>query len=139
MIYDLAMSELRKYFATDRFATGIGIELLEVKEGYARARLSLTEGHLNAAGVVQGGVVFTLADYAFAACSNSHGTLALAINANVNFLRAVRAGVLMAEAREEASSRALSTCQVRVTDEQGVLVALFNGTAFRKSDPVPLP
>jgi acyl-CoA thioesterase len=133
------MSELRKYFATDRFATGIGIELLEVKEGFARARLAITERHLNAAGVMQGGVVFTLADYAFAACSNSHGTLALAINANVTFLRAVCGGVLTAEAREEASSRSLSTCQVQVTDEKGSLVALFTGTAFRKGDPVPLP
>ncbi len=133
------MSELRKYFAADRFATGIGIELLEVKEGYARARLAVTEGHLNAAGVIQGGAVFTLADYAFAACCNSHGTLALAINANINFLRGVRGGVLTAEAREEACGRALSTCQVRVTNEEGALVALFNGTAFRKSDPIPLP
>jgi acyl-CoA thioesterase len=131
------MSQLLEYFATDRFATGIGIELLEAKEGYARARLALTEGHLNAAGVVQGGVVFTLADYAFAACSNSHGTLALAINASISFLRALRGGVLTAEAREEALSRAISTCQVRVTDEQGALVALFNGSAFRKSNPVP--
>jgi acyl-CoA thioesterase len=133
------MSELKTYFATDRFATGIGIELLEVLEGFSRARLTINESHLNAAGVVQGGVVFTLADYAFAACSNSHGTLALAINANVSFLRAVRTGVLTAEAREEALSRALSTCHVRVTDEQGELVALFHGTAFRKSRIIPLP
>jgi acyl-CoA thioesterase len=133
------MSELKAYFDRDRFATGIGIELLEVREGFARARLTLNGTHLNAAGVVQGGVVFTLADYAFAACSNSHGTLALAINANVSFLRAVRCGVLTAEAREEAASRALSTCQVRVTDEQGALIALFSGTAFRKTDSVPLP
>jgi acyl-CoA thioesterase len=131
------MSELKAYFATDRFATGIGIELLEVREGFARARLAIQESHLNAAKVVQGGVVFTLADYAFAACSNSHGTLALAIGVHISFLRAVRGGVLTAEAREESLSRALSTCQIRVTDEEGRLVALFNGTAFRKSDPVP--
>ena len=69
------MSELKAYFDADRFATGIGIELLEVKEGYARARMEVSERHLNAAGVMQGGAIFTLADYAFAACSNSHGTL----------------------------------------------------------------
>ena len=133
------MSDLSAYLAGDRFATGIGIELLEAKEGYAKARLVVGESHLNAAGVVQGGALFTLADYAFAAASNSRGRLALATDVHISFLRAVRAGTLTAEAREEASSRALSRCQVRVVDQEGVLVALFMGTAFRKSDPVPLP
>jgi len=135
--YDAGMSELSDYFAGDAFASGNGIELLEVREGYARARLQVGARHLNAAGVVQGGAVFTLADYAFAAASNSRGTLALAIDAHVTFLRAVRGGTLVAEAREEGGSRRLSTCQVRVTGENGALVALFTGTAYRKDDPVP--
>jgi acyl-CoA thioesterase len=133
------MSELRSFFAGDRFAARNGIELLEVEEGRALARLTVSGEHLNAAGVVQGGAVFTLADFAFAAASNSRGNVALAIEAHVTFLRAVRAGVLRAEAREESGSRRLSTCTVRVTDEKGELVALFTGTAFRKDDPLPRP
>ena len=90
--------------------------------------------------MVQGGAIFTLADYAFAAASNSRGKLALATDVHISFMRAVRTGaVLTAEAREESSSRALSRCQVRVTDQEGALVALFVGTAFRKSNSVPLP
>ena len=111
------MSELARIFEKDRFATGIGVELLEVAEGRAVARLAVGPQHLNAAGVVQGGAVFTLADFAFAVASNSRGNLALAIEAHVTFLRAVRTGVLRAEAREEGGSRRLSTCTVRVTDE----------------------
>jgi acyl-CoA thioesterase len=133
------MSELRAFFGGDRFAARNGIELLEVEEGRAVARLTVSGEHLNAAGVVQGGAVFTLADFAFAAASNSRGNVALAIEAHVTFLRAVRAGVLRAEAREESGSRRLSTCTVRVTDEKGELVALFTGTAFRKDDPLPRP
>jgi acyl-CoA thioesterase len=133
------MSELRSFFGGDRFAARNGIELLEVEEGRALARLTVSAEHLNAAGVVQGGAVFTLADFAFAAASNSRGNVALAIEAHVTFLRAVRAGVLRAEAREESGSRRLSTCTVRVTDERGELVALFTGTAFRKDDPLPRP
>ncbi len=133
------MSELKRFFAGDRFAAGAGIELEEVREGYARARLAIADRHLNAAGVAQGGAVFTLADLAFAAASNSRGSIALAIEAHVTFLRPARAGVLVAEAREESTSRRLSTCTVRVTDESGALVALFTGTAFRKDDPLPLP
>ena len=133
------MSELAKVFEKDRFATGIGIELLEVGTGRAVARMAVGPGHLNAAGVVQGGAIFTLADFAFAVASNSRGNVALAIEAHVTFLRAVRTGVLRAEATEEGGSRRLSTCTVRVTDEAGTLVALFTGTAFRKEDPLPLP
>jgi acyl-CoA thioesterase len=132
------MSDLRAFLsAGDRFAAGVGIELVEVREGFARARLAIAPGHLNAAGVVQGGVVFTLADLAFAAAANSHGTVALAVSANVTYVKAVRTGVLTAEAREEALSRRLSTCTVRVLDEGGELVAVFGGTAFRKDDPMP--
>jgi len=133
------MPDLRSYFGGDRFAARSGIELLEVEEGRALARLAVGGDHLNAAGVVQGGAVFTLADFAFAAASNSRGNVALAIEAHVTFLRAVREGVLLAEAREEWGSRRLSTCTVRVTDEKGELVALFTGTAYRKDDPLPPP
>ena len=133
------MSELARVFERDRFATGIGIELLEVGAGRAVARMAVGPGHLNAAGVVQGGAIFTLADFAFAVASNSRGNVALAIEAHVTFLRAVRTGVLRAEATEEGGSRRLSTCTVRVTDEGGTLVALFTGTAFRTEDPLPLP
>ena len=68
------MSELAKIFDKDRFATGIGVELLEVRGGRAVARLVVGPQHLNAAGVVQGGAVFGLADFAFAVASNSRGT-----------------------------------------------------------------
>jgi acyl-CoA thioesterase len=133
------MPSLREFFGGDRFAARNGMTVEEVAEGRARARLAVGPEHLNAAGVVQGGAVFTLADLAFAAASNSRGNVALAIEAHVTFLRPVRAGVLVAEAREEGGSKRLSTCTVRVTDEGGALVALFTGTAYRKDDPLPRP
>jgi acyl-CoA thioesterase len=133
------MSELAQVFEADRFAARNGVELVHVEAGRAVARLRVGPEHMNAAGVVQGGAVFTLADFAFAVASNSRGNVALAIEAHVTFLRPVRAGVLTAEAREEGGSRRLSTCAVRVTDEAGTLVALFTGTAFRKDDPQPPP
>jgi len=133
------MRSRSRWPAADRFAASAGIELVEVAEGRARARLTVEDRHLNAAGVVQGGAIFTLADLAFAAASNSHGVVALATSADIRFVKAVRTGALLAEAREEAVSRRLSTCIVRVTDESGALVALFTGTAFRKDDPIPTP
>jgi acyl-CoA thioesterase len=132
------MSELKRYFEQDRFAAGAGIELVEVREGFARARLTVEDRHLNSAGVIQGGAVFTLADFAFAVACNTHGTLALAVSTHIEFLRGARTGaVLTAEAREESCTRKISTCGIRVTDGDGNLVALFTGTAYRKGDPIP--
>jgi len=133
------MIDLKTFFSGDRFAAGAGIELVEVAEGRARARLTIEERHLNAAGVVQGGALFTLADLAFAAASCSRGFVALATSAEIRFVKAARAGVLVAEAEEEAASRRFSTCVVRVRDDSGALVALFTGTAFRLDDPLPRP
>jgi acyl-CoA thioesterase len=94
--------------------------------------MRVRDRHRNAVEVAQGGAIFTLADLAFAAAANSHGTVAVAVTASISFLKAVTGGILTAEAREVALSPRLSTCTVRVTDQAGELVALFNGTAYRK-------
>ncbi len=126
--------DLLKFFQRDRFAAHAGISLLEVSKGVARARMEVGPQHLNGVGIVQGGAIFTLADLAFAAACNSHGTVAVAVSATVSFAKATTAGVLQAEAREVAVSPRLSTCEVRVTDDAGDVVALFTGTAYRKKE-----
>ncbi len=131
--------DARDFLEHDRFAALAGVQLLEVREGFARARMLLGPDQLNAAGSAQGGAVFTLADLAFAAATNSHGTLAVTIDASISFLRAASQGALVAEAVEEARSSKLSTCVVRVIDDDGRLVALMKGTAFRKDTPLALP
>lgn len=130
------LSLVRRMLRRDRFAAAQGITLVEVREGYARARMRLTPRHMNGVGVAQGGAVFTLADFAFAAASNSHGTVAVGLDTSMTFVRAGTAGLLTADAREVVVSRRVSVCEVQVTDEAGALVALFRGTAFRKEEPL---
>ena len=65
------MGTLKEMLSADRFAAEAGVELLEISPGYAKARMKVTEKHLNAGGVCQGGALFTLADLAFAAVANS--------------------------------------------------------------------
>lgn len=77
------MQTLKEFLRTDRFASCTGVELLEIKPGYARARMLVTERHLNGGGVCQGGALFTLADLAFAAVANSHRRLTLSVTANI--------------------------------------------------------
>ena len=90
----------RTVFAHDRYAALTGIEIVEAGTGYCKASMVIEDKHLNAANVVQGGAVFTLADLAFAVASNSHGQLALAINVNISFLNSKSAGTLYATATE---------------------------------------
>jgi len=131
------MEEVRSFFARqDHFARMIGIRLLEVEKGKAWAKLDIESHHLNGAGTVHGGAIFTLADFAFAVASNSHGNLAMGINTSTSFVRAVSSGTLYAEADELSINRKLATYQVRVSDQDGHLVAQFHGTAYRKQDPI---
>ena len=74
----------------DRFAAEAGVQLTEVRPGYARAEMTVTEHHLNGGSVCQGGAIFTLADLAFAAVMNSHGQLSFSITSNITFLQSVR-------------------------------------------------
>ncbi len=125
-------TDVRMLLERDRFAAAAGIELVEVTEGRARAEMEVGPSHLNGVDVVQGGALFTLADFAFAAACNSHDRVAVAIDVSISFVKGVSSGRLVAEAREEALTDRLSTCLVRVTDTAGDLVALFKGTAYRK-------
>ena len=88
--------------------------------------------YLNAANVVQWGVIFTLADLAFAVASNSHGQLALAVNINISFLKAKHGGTLYATATEVGEPNRLGAYDVLVTEEDGAIIARFNGMAYRK-------
>lgn len=132
------MNALKSFLqAGDRFADHSGIKLVSVEAGHAVTQLTVQSWHLNAVGVVQGGAVFTLADFAFAAASNSHGTVAVGINASITFQTAARSGVLTAEARELACNPKLATYSVTVTDDAGQLVGVFQGLVYRKSSPIP--
>ncbi len=126
------LDDVRARMRADRFAAACGVRLVAIDEGYARATLRLRREHLNGVGVAQGGAIFTLADLAFAAACNSHGTVAVALDVAVTYLRGLARGVLTAEAREVFLSRKVSVCEVKVTSADGTLVALFRGTAYRK-------
>lgn len=125
---------VRQYFSGDSFAEYLGIELLEVAPGRARAKLEIDARHLNGVGIVHGGAIFALADLAFAVASNSHGQIALGINVAIAYHKAVRAGTLYAEAQEIAFNPKLATYQVRIANEHDETLASFQGTVYRKRE-----
>ncbi|MBQ2195854.1 MAG: PaaI family thioesterase [Prevotella sp.] len=124
--------KLLDFFKNDRFAVHAGAELLEIKEGYARARMLVTEKLLNGADVCQGGALFTLADLAFAAAVNSHLTLTVSTTSTITYVRSVGKGYVYAEANEIVNHRRMPFAEVRLTDEQGELVAVFTSSGYRK-------
>ena len=121
----------------DRVAKIFGMKVKEVKEGYALVELSVNDSMLNAAGVCQGGVIFSLADFAFAVASNSYGNVALATSANINFTKpALKGEKLTAEAKEVNRSRRVGVYEVIVRKEDGTAVALFVGQAYFLDKPI---
>ena len=132
------MKAIKEFFKGDQFAARNNIELLEAGNGNARAKMTLHPHHLNGLGTVHGGAIFTLADFAFAAASNSHGNVAVAINVSITFMKAGQTGTLWAEAREVSRNFKLGSYTVEVKDDQGELVALFQGLAYRKSEKIPV-
>jgi acyl-CoA thioesterase len=130
------METLFELIQKDQFAKYNNIELLEIGEGTATARMVVNENHLNAVGIIQGGALFTLADFVFAAASNSRGKEAVTLDANVNFIKAVSSGVLTAVASEIALKRTIGIYRVEISNEKNELIAIFQSTAYRK-DPKP--
>jgi len=123
----------KEFFSADKYAALTGVEIIEAGKGYCKAKLEIQERHLNAANVVQGGAIFTLADLAFAVASNSHGQLALAINVNISFLQGKSAGTLYATATEVSQPKRLGAYDVLITDEEEEIIARFNGMVYRKN------
>jgi acyl-CoA thioesterase len=126
------MTLLEKLNATDRFAQSIGAQLTEVREGYAKAELTVEERHLNGAGVCQGGVMYTLADLAFAAVANCHGTLTLGISNTVTFLKSAQLGDhITAECHETFDHHRLPYCDMQIRNQNGELLGCMTGLAYR--------
>ena len=117
----------------DRFAANSGCKLIEVREGFATPELTVTPEHLNAGGVCQGGVYFTLADIAIAAVMNSRQTLTFGIENNIMFLHSAKVGdTLTAEATEVYNHHKIPYVEVRITNQRGELCCVVTGLAYRK-------
>ena len=128
------MEDIKTFIAhNDKFALHCGIELVDAAEGEACARMVVDNQHLNGLKTAHGGVIFTLADLAFAAAANSRGQTAVGINAVISYIRPALPGdTLYARAREIYSNKTISGYSVEVENEAGRLVACFQGTAFKK-------
>jgi acyl-CoA thioesterase len=123
---------MKRFIEQDRYARFLGVEICEWGQGTAKAKLELKDKHLNSVNTVHGGVIFSLADSAFSVASNSHGNVAVAIQVCISYFKAVSSGTLYAEAKEVSRNPKLATYLIEVTDDDGSLLGLFQGTVYRK-------
>lgn len=116
----------------DAFSQWLGIEVIEVKEGYSKIQMTIRKEMVNGFGIVHGGLHFSLADSAFAFACNNRNNLSVALDVTITFTKAVNVGdVLTAEAKEVHNGRSTGVYLITVFNQKNEQVALFKGTCFR--------
>ncbi|MBF0118426.1 MAG: hotdog fold thioesterase [Desulfobacterales bacterium] len=129
-------SNIASYIKNDAFTNFLGATIEAIDTGYSRVSLEVTEAMLNFHGITHGGIIFGLGDIAFAAASNSHGQKALALNVNISFLCATKAGDhLVAEAKEVKVTGATALYDIEVMEKGSkMLIAKSQALVYRKRE-----
>lgn len=118
--------------ANDLFSQWLGIQILEIKEGYSRISMTVRKEMVNGFGIVHGGIAFSLSDSAFAFACNNRNNLSVALDTSINFTKAVHVGdTLIAEAKEIHNGRSTGLYHITITNQEQEIVAHFKGTCFR--------
>ena len=129
---------LWKRVAQEPFARKLGLKLVKLEPGYALVEMTLQPDTANIFETTHGGAIFSLIDEAFELSCNSHGTVAVALSVNVTYHRPPTQGALLrAESREIYRSRKTGTYDIRVTENQDVLIASCQAVAYRKNEKLP--
>ena len=124
--------ETREQIQSDPYCETLGIDVVELSPGHARTELTVTDDLLNFHGTPHGGVVYSLADAAFAAASNSHGQTAVALETNISYLEPVDTGETLAATAEETHvAGRTAEYEVTVTDQEDNRIATFRGRVYR--------
>ena len=120
------------------FAQKFGLKLVDLDEGYSRVEMNFTPEMENIHGIAHGGALFAVIDEAFETASNSHGTIAVALNMNITYISTPSRGCkLIAEAREFSLTHKTANYDIKVFDEQDNLIASCQALVYRKGKPLP--
>ena len=130
----LANNVVDHMMVNDLFSQWLGIEVLEVKEGYSKIRMTVRKEMINGFGIVHGGIAFSLSDSAFAFACNNRNNLSVALDTSINFTKPVHVGdILTAETKELHNGKSTGLYHISITNQKDHIVALFKGTCFRTS------
>lgn len=116
----------------DQFSQWLGIEVLEVKEGFSKIKMTIREEMVNGFGIVHGGITFSLADSAFAFACNNRNQLSVALDTSINFIKPVHVGdELTAVATEVHNGKSTGLYHIEIFNQKNHMVAQFKGLCFR--------
>ncbi|MBK6991618.1 MAG: hydroxyphenylacetyl-CoA thioesterase PaaI [Chitinophagaceae bacterium] len=116
----------------DLFSQWLGVEVLEVKEGYSRIKMTVRKEMINGFGIVHGGIAFSLADSAFAFACNNRNVLSVALDTSINFIKPVHVDdILVAEAIEQHNGKSTGLYHINITNQKEHLIAHFKGLCYR--------
>jgi acyl-CoA thioesterase len=134
---DLAERVVRELYARDRASQALGITILEVRPGFVRAAMDVRADMVNGHDICHGGLIFTLADSAFAFSCNSFNVVTVAAGASIDFLAPARKGDrLVATARQLWRSKRSGLYEIEVANQDGVTIALFRGRSHQLKDEI---
>jgi acyl-CoA thioesterase len=120
------------------FARKFAIRLVDIDDGYSKVEMKFTSDMENILGMAHGGAIFALIDEAFETASNSHGTIAVALNMNITYVSSPPSGsILTAEAREFSRTQKTAGYDIKVKDEKNNLIASCQALVYRKGNPLP--
>lgn len=116
----------------DLFSQWMGIEVIEISEGYSKIKMTVRKEMINGLGIVHGGIPFSMADSAFAFACNNRNNLSVALDTSINFIKPVHVDdILIAEAKEIHNGKSTGLYHISITNQKNIVVAIFKGTCFR--------
>jgi len=117
---------------SDRYASFLGTQITKIERAYAQANVTVAERMLNFNGFAHGGLIFSLADAAFAAACNSFNQTAVALSFHIAYRRPVQVNTrLVAEAVEESSGKSTALYKIVVKTDDQRIVAICEGLAYK--------
>ena len=129
---ELAIDIVNQMMKDDLFSQWLGIQIIEIKEGYSKIKMKVRKEMMNGLHIVHGGIAFSLADSSFAFACNSRNNLSVALDTSINFLKPVHVDdELIAEAKEMHNGKSTGLYQITITNQYNHIVALFKGSCFR--------
>jgi acyl-CoA thioesterase len=133
-VFDKLSQQAKK----EPYARLLKMEVKKIEKGYCLVEMRFPKEMENIFGIAHGGAIYSLLDEAFEIASNSHGTVAVALNINVTYIAAPKPGTLLrAEAKEVSLTKKTGTYSIVVTDEDQQLIATCQALAYRKGNNLP--
>ena len=125
---------VNKMYDQDAFSQWLGIEIVDVSEGYCQLKMKVRKEMLNGFHIAHGGIAYSLADSALAFASNSHGRKSLSVETSISHMVSIKAGdILTAMTKELSRSDKIGVYLITITNNENQEIANFKGTVYRTS------